>query len=222
LRGREKILQIKTKISLGFIVLTLAALAIGVIAIFAFWQINTSLEEAQSYNPLLLVTSRLKDLISQNSSLVSSYFREENVENLNQIEEKFTEINNRFLLYLEALRLGTESEDFEKWHLGAWEKESFPYSLSPLPEDSPLFKEMQELKNLQANYQTQVNMVKSLWKQYLSTQEERNEKSIQMDEPYRVVMRFTQIVDDAVKKLMDPLDSTYNLLFYIVTLLPKE
>ena len=80
-------MQIKTKISLGFIVLTLAALAIGVITIYAFWEINTSLEEAQSYNPLLLVTSRLKDLISQNNSLISSYFREEDVENLNQIEK---------------------------------------------------------------------------------------------------------------------------------------
>ncbi|HXL02085.1 MAG TPA: hypothetical protein PK016_03065, partial [Candidatus Atribacteria bacterium] len=209
-------MQIKTKISLGFIVLTLAALAIGVIAIFAFWQINTSLEEAQSYNPLLLVTSRLKDLISQNSSLVSSYFREENVENLNQIEEKFTEINNRFLLYLEALRLGTESEDFEKQHLGAWEKESFPYSLSPLPEDSPLFSRVQELKNLQINYQARVNMVKTLWKQYLTTQEGRNKKSLEMGEPYGtygIIMQFFQLVNDSVKQLMDPLDSTYNLLF---------
>ncbi len=123
-------MQIKTKISLGFIVLTLAALAIGIIAIYAFWEINTSLEEAQSYNPLLLVTSRLKDLISQNNSLISSYFREEDVENLNQIEKSFTEVNNRFLVYLEALRLGTESEDFQKWHYGLWEKENFPYALS--------------------------------------------------------------------------------------------
>jgi len=206
-------LQIKTKISLGFIVLTLAALAIGVIAIYAFWEINTSLEEAQSYNPLLLVTSRLKDLISQNNSLISSYFREEDVENLNQIEKSFTEVNNRFLVYLEALRLGTESEDFQKWHYGLWEKENFPYALSPLPEDSPLFQEVQELKSLQVNYQARVNMVKTLWKQYLTTQKERNQKSLEMDEPYQIVVQFTQLVDDSIKQLMNPLDSTYYLLF---------
>jgi len=206
-------LQIKTKISLGFIVLTLAALAIGVIAIYAFWEINTSLEEAQSYNPLLLVTSRLKDLISQNNSLISSYFREEDVENLNQIEKGFTEVNNRFLVYLEALRLGTESEDFQKWHYGLWEKENFPYALSPLPEDSPLFQEVQELKSLQVNYQARVNMVKTLWKQYLTTQKERNQKSLEMDEPYQIVVQFTQLVDDSIKQLMNPLDSTYYLLF---------
>lgn len=206
-------MQIKTKISLGFIVLTLAALAIGVIAIYAFWEINTSLEEAQSYNPLLLVTSRLKDLISQNNSLISSYFREEDVENLNQIEKSFTEVNNRFLVYLEALRLGTESEDFQKWHYGLWEKENFPYALSPLPEDSPLFQEAQELKSLQVNYQARVNMVKTLWKQYLTTQKERNQKSLEMDEPYQIVVQFTQLVDDSIKQLMNPLDSTYYLLF---------
>lgn len=206
-------MQIKTKISLGFIVLTLAALAIGVIAIYAFWEINTSLEEAQSYNPLLLVTSRLKDLISQNNSLISSYFREEDVENLNQIEKGFTEVNNRFLVYLEALRLGTESEDFQKWHYGLWEKENFPYALSPLPEDSPLFQEVQELKSLQVNYQARVNMVKTLWKQYLTTQKERNQKSLEMDEPYQIVVQFTQLVDDSIKQLMNPLDSTYYLLF---------
>ena len=206
-------MQIKTKISLGFIVLTLAALAIGVIAIYAFWEINTSLEEAQSYNPLLLVTSRLKDLISQNNSLISSYFREEDVENLNQIEKSFTEVNNRFLVYLEALRLGTESEDFQKWHYGLWEKENFPYALSPLPEDSPLFQEVQELKSLQVNYQARVNMVKTLWKQYLTTQKERNQKSLEMDEPYQIVVQFTQLVDDSIKQLMNPLDSTYYLLF---------
>ena len=206
-------MQIKTKISLGFIVLTLAALAIGVITIYAFWEINTSLEEAQSYNPLLLVTSRLKDLISQNNSLISSYFREEDVENLNQIEKSFTEVNNRFLVYLEALRLGTESEDFQKWHYGLWEKENFPYALSPLPEDSPLFQEVQELKSLQVNYQARVNMVKTLWKQYLTTQKERNQKSLEMDEPYQIVVQFTQLVDDSIKQLMNPLDSTYYLLF---------
>ena len=206
-------MQIKTKISLGFIVLTLAALAIGVIAIYAFWEINTSLEEAQSYNPLLLVTSRLKDLISQNNSLISSYFREEDVENLNQIEKSFTEVNNRFLVYLEALRLGTESEDFQKWHYGLWEKENFPYALSSLPEDSPLFQEVQELKSLQVNYQARVNMVKTLWKQYLTTQKERNQKSLEMDEPYQIVVQFTQLVDDSIKQLMNPLDSTYYLLF---------
>ena len=173
-----KTLQIRTKISLGFIVLTLAALAIGVIAIFAFWQINTSLEEAQSQDPLLLVTSRMKDLISQNNSLVSSYFQEENTEKLNAIDQQFTALNNRFLLYLEALRLGTDSEEFRKWHQGMWEKENFPYSLSPLPEGSSLFQEVQELKNLQVNYQARVNMVKNLWKQYLTTKEDMNRKSI--------------------------------------------
>jgi len=208
-----KTLQIRTKISLGFIVLTLAALAIGVIAIFAFWQINTSLEEAQSQDPLLLVTSRMKDLISQNNSLVSSYFQEENTEKLNAIDQQFTALNNRFLLYLEALRLGTDSEEFRKWHQGMWEKENFPYSLSPLPEGSSLFQEVQELKNLQVNYQARVNMVKNLWKQYLTTKEDMNRKSIEMDEPYQIVMQFTQLVDDSVKKLMDPLDSIYYLLF---------
>ena len=206
-------MQIKTKISLGFIVLTLAALAIGAIAIYAFWEINTSLEEAQSYNPLLLVTSRMKDLISQSNSLVSSYFQEEDTENLASIDKKFTEINNRFLVYLEALRLGTESEDFQEWHSVSWEKESFPYTLSPLPEDSPLFSRVQELKGLQVNYQTRVNMVKSLWKQHLTIQGERNRKSLEMDEPYRMVMQFTQLVDSSVGQLIDPLNNVYYLLF---------
>ena len=71
----------------------------------------------------------------------------------------------------------------------------------PLPEDSPLFQEVQELKSLQVNYQAR--MVKTLWKQYLTTQKERNQKSLEMDEPYQIVVQFTQLVDDSIKQLMN-------------------
>ncbi|MDK2896674.1 MAG: methyl-accepting chemotaxis protein [Candidatus Atribacteria bacterium] len=206
-------MQIRTKMSLGFIVLTLVALAIGLIAIFALQQINTSLQEAKNYQPLLLVTSRLKDLVAEKNSLVSAYFQEENLESLDQMEANFKDLDARFLAYLEALRLGSESEEFLKWHGGVWQREEFPYSLSPLPEDSLLFQKVQELKNLHINHQARVNMVKNLWKQYLTTQKERNEKSLQMDEPYQVIVNFTQLVDDSVKKLSDPVDSIYYLLF---------
>ncbi len=66
---------------------------------------------------------------------------------------------------------------------------------------------------MQVNYQARVNMVKTLWKQYLTTQKERNQKSLEMDEPYQIVVQFTQLVDDSIKQLMNPLDSTYYLLF---------
>jgi len=116
-------LKIRTRIPLGFIVLALLAAVVGGFAIYAFREIGTSLEEVRNNTPLLLATSRIKDLLSEKDSLVSSYLLEEDIESLEQMESEFAQLNKRVITYLEALRLGTKSEEFKaSSYYSIWEE----------------------------------------------------------------------------------------------------
>ncbi|HXL02542.1 MAG TPA: MCP four helix bundle domain-containing protein, partial [Candidatus Atribacteria bacterium] len=105
-------MKIRTRIPLGFIVLALLAAVVGGFAIYAFREIGTSLEEVRNNTPLLLATSKIKDLLSEKDSLVSSYLLEEDIATLDQMKEEFNQLDNKIMTYIEALRLGTESEEF--------------------------------------------------------------------------------------------------------------
>ena len=136
-------MKIRTRIPLGFIVLALLAAVVGGFAIYAFREIGTSLEEVRNNTPLLLATSRIKDLLSEKDSLVSSYLLEEDIESLEQMESEFAQLNKRVITYLEALRLGTESEEFKaSSYYSIWEEE-FPYPLNPVEEDTPFDRSLQ-------------------------------------------------------------------------------
>ncbi len=205
--------------SLGFGVLAVLAALGGIIAIFAFMQITPSLSVVQEATPLLATTSRLKDLLGKNESLIASYLGETRLEALGEKKKQFDELNNRFLAYLEGLRLGTESEEFKSSSVyPTWEREAFPYSLTPLPEGSTLAEKLQNLKASYINYRMQLGRAQQLREEYLRTEEERNIKAVSMDEPAQVILNFTKLVDESVSKLSNPINEIFVFMFrYVAT-----
>ncbi|MGQ9473749.1 MAG: methyl-accepting chemotaxis protein [Candidatus Caldatribacteriaceae bacterium] len=211
-------MRIRTKMSLGFTVLAVLATLGGLGGILAFMQVRSSFLEVRESMPLLLVTSRLKDLISQNENLVATYLSTKNAEELQKTEEAFNTLHNRFLVYLEALRLGSESEEFKNSGLFAtWQNEAFPYILQAIPEGSTLFEKMQTLRTAYIDYRVKMGAIQKLHKEHLQVEKERNEKVLSMDEPSQVMTNFIQLVDESVKKFTDPMESIFLFMFrYVV------
>ncbi|MCX7668130.1 MAG: MCP four helix bundle domain-containing protein, partial [Atribacterota bacterium] len=167
-------MQIRTKMSLGFTVLAVLATLGGLVAIFAFMRVNSSLSTVRESTPLLLATSRLKDLISQNEDLVATYLSEENPEKLQELEENAATLHARFSAYLEALRLGSESEEFKgSQYFTTWQNEAFPYPLKPFAEGNVLFEKLQSLKTSYLDYRLKMETIQKLHKEYLTVREER-------------------------------------------------
>jgi len=212
-------LQIRTKMGLGFTVLAVLATLGGLVAIFAFIRVNSSFSVVRQSTPLLLATSRLKDLISQNESLVAAYLSEENPENLQKTEEAFNVLHARFSAYLEALRLGSESEEFKNSpYFSVWQNEAFPYALAPIPEGNPLFEKLQNLKASYLNYRVKMGTIQKLRKEYLANAEERAKQAVSMDEPAQVMTNFIKLVDESVKKFTDPINEIFLFMFrYVLT-----
>ncbi|MDK2896729.1 MAG: methyl-accepting chemotaxis protein [Candidatus Atribacteria bacterium] len=199
-------MQIRTRIPLGFVVLALLAAVVGVFAIYAFREIGTSLEEVRSNTPLLLATSRIKDLLSEKDSLVSSYLLEEDPAALDQIKEELNQLDNRIMTYLEALRLGTESEEFKtSFYYSTWESEEFPYSLPLLEEGTHLQQGLQNLKVSEVTHQAKVGTVTMRWRELVINRQQRDQTALAMDEPAQVVVNFIQSVAQAVEKFARPL-----------------
>jgi len=199
-------LKIRTRIPLGFIVLALLAAVVGGFAIYAFREIGTSLEEVRNNTPLLLATSRIKDLLSEKDSLVSSYLLEEDIESLEQMESEFAQLNKRVITYLEALRLGTESEEFKaSSYYSIWEEE-FPYPLNPVEEDTPFYRSLQALKTSEMVHRTSIDSLKDWWLKLVTIQKDRNENALAMDEPAQIVVNFIQSVAHAVEKFTQPVE----------------
>ncbi|NSW77050.1 MAG: hypothetical protein HPY68_09840, partial [Candidatus Atribacteria bacterium] len=212
-------MQIRTKMSLGFTILAVLATLGGLVAIFAFMRVNSSLSTVRESTPLLLATSRLKDLISQNENLVATYLSEENMEKLQKIEEDATLLHARFSAYLEALRLGSESEEFKNsQYFATWQNETFPYLLKPLAEGSALFEKLQSLKTSYLDYRLKMETVQKLHKEHLATQEERAKLAVAMDEPIQVMTNFINLVDESVKKFTSPINEIFLFMFrYVAT-----
>lgn len=212
-------MQIRTKISLGFTILAVLATLGGLVAIFAFMRVNSSLSTVRESTPLLLATSRLKDLISQNENLVATDLSEENMEKLQKIEEDAALLHARFSAYLEALRLGSESEEFKNsQYFTTWQNETFPYPLKPLAEGSTLFEKLQSLKTSYLDYRLKMETVQKLHKEYLVTQEERANLAIAMDEPAQIITNFINLVDESVKKFTNPINEILLFMFrYVAT-----
>lgn len=199
-------MKIRTRIPLGFIVLALLAAVVGGFAIYAFREIGTSLEEVRNNTPLLLATSRIKDLLSEKDSLVSSYLLEEDIESLEQMESEFAQLNKRVITYLEALRLGTESEEFKaSSYYSIWEEE-FPYPLNPVEEDTPFYRSLQALKTSEMVHRTSIDSLKDWWLKLVTIQKDRNENALAMDEPAQIVVNFIQSVAHAVEKFTQPVE----------------
>lgn len=206
-------MKIKTKISFGFLVLAVLAGIIGLVAIFALREVNTTFKEVEESFPLLLATSRLKDILSNYNALVSSYLAEEDLEKLKAYETSFNTLNTRFAMYLEALRLGSASEAFTSRYGEAWSKEGFPYVLSPVSEGSDLAKKLQELRTLQATYAMKADALRKSWQERITAITTRNEKAVAMDELANTIVNFVRIVGDIVAKQGDPVNEIYFWVF---------
>ena len=206
-------MRIRTKISLGFLVLAVLAGVTGVVALYAFRQVNVSFQEVEEAFPLLLATSRLKDILASSNALVSSYLAEEDLEKLKAYDASFDTLNTRFTMYLEALRLGSTSGDFISRYGELWQAENFPYTLTPLPEGSTLSAKLQELRTLQATYAMKVSALRKSWQERITAINTRNEKAVAMDGPANTIVNFVRIVGDIVAKQGDPLNEIYFWLF---------
>ncbi len=206
-------MKIRTKISLGFLVLAVLAGAIGLVALFALREVSTTFKEVENSFPLLLATSRLKDILSNYNALISSYLAEEDLEKLRAYETSFSTLNNRFTMYLEALRLGSTEEAFTSRYGELWSAENFPYALPPIPKGSELAKKLQELRTLQATYAMKAEALRKSWQERITALNARNEKAIAMDEPANTIVNFVRIVGDIIAKQGDPLNEIYFWVF---------
>ncbi|MCS7241358.1 MCP four helix bundle domain-containing protein, partial [Candidatus Caldatribacterium sp.] len=206
-------MKIKTKISLGFLILAVLAGIIGLVALFALTTINTTFQDVEESFPLLLATSRLKDILASYNALISSYLAEEDLERLKAYEASFSTLNARFAMYLEAFRLGSTAEEFTSRYGELWAAEQFPYVLSPIPEGSDLAKKLQELRTLQATYATKADVLRKSRQEYITNRNKRNEKAIAMDEPANTIVNFVRIVGEIIAKQGDPLNEIYFWVF---------
>ncbi len=102
----------------------------GFVAIFSLSRVSSSLGVFEESLPLVFSISRLKDLIAQNESLVAAYLAERTEELLPEREKGFAEARERFLGYLEAFCLGSDSDAFQNSpYFAAWQREAFPYRI---------------------------------------------------------------------------------------------
>ncbi|NSW77195.1 MAG: hypothetical protein HPY68_10590 [Candidatus Atribacteria bacterium] len=152
----------------------------------------------------------MKDLIAQNESYLATYLVRENENELSTMEDVFATIHGHFSSYLEALRLGTESEEFKgSQYFSSWQEEAFPYEIKPVAEGSSLAEYLQNLTVSYLDYRLKMQNIQKLHREYLVTTRERNEKAVMMDEPVQVIFNFTKMVDDAIKKLTKPANDTF-------------
>jgi len=208
------LLKIKTKVSLSFIVLALLAAFCGAFAIYSFMEVEKSLQEVRQEVPLLMVVSRLKDLIAENQALMALYLQEKNLDALKSLEEDFAKVDDRFMTYFEVLRLGSNSEEFKKSdYYEVWKREKFPYPLQAIPKDNPLYRSIQTARSVYTESRIASQDVRKTWQEWLSIQRERSMASLSMDEPLEVMMKFIKAVSKAVENLSDPLRNIYYLTF---------
>ncbi|MCX7729739.1 MAG: hypothetical protein N2205_00795, partial [Candidatus Caldatribacterium sp.] len=213
----------RTKLRLGFAVLALLAALGGVVALLSLSQVSSSFKGVEESVPLVAALSRLKDLIAQNESLVAAYLAGEGVESLPEREKGFAGVRERFLGYLEAFRLGSESDAFRSSpYFASWGEEAFPYRIHALPKGSSLLGKLEELEKAYLDYEEKTARVRAIHQEYLVTLRERNEKAIALDEPVRVMMNFTKLVDDSMKKIAKPANDTFFfVLRYLANSDPK-
>jgi methyl-accepting chemotaxis protein len=202
-------MRIKTKISLGLLVLAVLAGMIGVLALFSLRSIHNSFQEVENSFPLLLATSRLKDILSNYDSLLLSYLWKEDLEKLKTYDASLESLDERFGMYLEALRLGSNSPEFLSRYGERWKAEGFPSTISPIPEGSELATRFQELRNLQATYTTKSATLRKAWREWIVARNTRNEKAVRMDEPANTIIGFVQNVGAIIAKYDDPFNEIY-------------
>lgn len=201
---------VRTKVRLSFVVLALLAALGGIVALLSLSRVSSSFGVVEESVPLVAALSRLKDLVAQNESLVAAYLAEENVGLLPEREKGFAEVRERFLGYLEAFRLGSESDAFRNSpYFASWEREAFPYRIHALPEGSSLLARLKELEGAYLDYEEKAARVRDIHREYLTVLRERNEKAVAMDEPSKVMLQFTKLVDDSMKKIAKPANDTF-------------
>lgn len=204
---------VRTRIYLGFLVLAAIAGVVGLMSLLALQRVRTSFEEVEASFPFLLATSRVKDIVSQGNALLSSYLLEENPERLNDLEVSFTTLYKRARMYLDAFRLGSASQEFLAKHGELWEREDFPYTLSPLPPGTSLEGKIVELESLQNAYETEANTMRALWRERLSYLQIRNEKAVATDKLSASVFDFVKGVGGQIGAYTTPLNEIYRSLF---------
>ncbi|MEN3186226.1 MAG: methyl-accepting chemotaxis protein [Atribacterota bacterium] len=202
-------MKIKTKIVLGFIVLAVLCGVIGIVAIFALRETNRSFQNVENAFPLLLATSRLKNILSTYDTLLLSYLREENLEKLKNYETSLKNLETRIEMYLNACSLGSNSTDFLSRYGDLWSTEEFSATIIPPAEESELGVQFREIQTLQAQYITKTQEARNNWQEWLATQRTRNEKIVAMDEPSRVIVDFVQNMGGMIAKYDDPFNEIY-------------
>lgn len=204
---------VRTRIYLGFFVLAVLAGVVGVMALFAFQRVQTSFGEVEKSFPLLLATSRLKGIVSQENALLSSYLLEEDPDRLEAMEAAFAALSERSKMYLEAFRLGSTSEEFLARYGELWEKENFSYTLSPLPQGTVLAEELDRLWSLQSTYDEKARSLRDMWRERLVKLRARNDKAVATDKLSTSVFDFVKNVGEELKGYAVPLGEVYRSLF---------
>lgn len=202
-------LRIRTKIPLGFIILAILCGIIGIVAVFALRETSRSFQAVENSFPLLLATSRLKNILFTYDNLLLSYFREEDFEKLKSYEVSLKNLETRIEMYFEACFLGNNSPDFLSRYGDLWNTEKFSSIITPPPKESELWKKFQEIQALQTQYITKTQEARNSWQERLTVQGARNEKIVAMDEPSRTIVNFVQNMGGMIAKYDDPFNEIY-------------
>ncbi|NSW76537.1 MAG: methyl-accepting chemotaxis protein [Candidatus Atribacteria bacterium] len=202
-------MRIRTKISLGFIILAVLCGIIGMVAVFALRETSRSFQAVENSFPLLLATSRLKNILSTYDNLLLSYLREEDFEKLKSYEVSLKNLETRLEMYLEACFLGNNSPDFLSRYGDLWNTEKFSSTITPPPKESELWTKFQEIQALQTRYITKTQEVRNTWQERLTVQGARNEKIVAMDEPSLAIVNFVQNMGGTIAKYDDPFNEIY-------------
>ncbi|MGQ9472650.1 MAG: HAMP domain-containing protein, partial [Candidatus Caldatribacteriaceae bacterium] len=203
----------RTRIYLGFLLLAVIVGFLGVMVLFSLRASRTSFSKVEESFPFLLATSRLRDILSQNNAYLSAYLLEEELDHLQAMEAKFESLNARFDMYLNALQLGSLSEEFRSQYGAFWETEQFPYVLHPLPQEGALGDRLKELEDLQTVLRTRAETIRQIWKERLITLRSRNEKAIAIDDLSGAVYNFVNSVGEEVNRHIAPLEEIKHSLF---------
>ncbi len=204
---------LRTRIYLGFLGLAVIAGAVGLASLFALQKVQTSFGEVERSFPLLLATSRVKDIISQGNALLSSYLLEEDPQRLESLESSFVKLSMRARMYIDALRLGSTSEAFLSQYGTLWEGERFSYDLIPLPEGTSLRERVAELENFQNAYDAEAKALRAMWRDRLARLAMRNEKAVATDKFSAAVFDFVKGVGEEIGGYAKPLEEIYRNLF---------
>ncbi|MGC8779084.1 MAG: CHASE3 domain-containing protein, partial [Candidatus Caldatribacteriaceae bacterium] len=202
-------MRIKTKISLGFLVLAVLSGVIGAIALFALREVHVSFQEVENSFPLLLATSRLKDILANSDNLLLSYLLEEDLEKLTTYDAPLENLQNRFEMYLEALRLGSAAPEFINRYGELWNTEKVSTTIFPVAEGSELAAKLQELRTLETSYSATSTIIRKAWQEWLVARNAQNEKIVAMDEPASTIVNFVQNVGGIIGKYDDPFNEIY-------------